>query len=115
MATVARAMTGAFGGVIQACVLTIIGDVFPDGRRGTANGVVMSAFAVASITGVPGGFWLATRLDTWRVPFAVLGVLGGAVLVLAWLVLPPLRGHLARGRHGPEVSPRVSMTPDPTY
>jgi predicted MFS family arabinose efflux permease len=107
---VARALTGAFGGVIQACVLAIVGDVFPDERRGTANGVVMSAFSVASITGVPGGIELANRLDSWRAPFAVLGVLGGAVLVLAWLVLPPLRGHLARGRHAPQVSTWAVMS-----
>src|SRR5262249_10356116 len=41
----------------------------------------------------------ATLSDSWRWPFAVLGVFGGAMLVVAWLVLPPLRGHLARGRH----------------
>src|SRR6202040_1140318 len=51
----ARAVAGAFGGVCGANVLAIIGDAFPDSRRGTATGVVMSAFSIASIMGVPLG------------------------------------------------------------
>lgn len=93
----ARAVAGAFGGVCAANLLAIIGDAFPDARRGTATGVVMSAFSVASIAGVPIGLYLAESLG-WRAPFAVLGALSGAVLVLAALVLPPLRGHLGRRR-----------------
>jgi DHA1 family inner membrane transport protein len=91
----ARTVTGAFGGGVGSCVLTIVGDVFPDSRRGRAMGVVMSAFSVATIAGVPAGLWLADELG-WRAPFAVLGVLGVGVLVLGPLVLPPLRGHLDR-------------------
>jgi predicted MFS family arabinose efflux permease len=93
----ARAVAGAFGGVCAANVLAIVGDAFPDARRGTATGVVMSAFSVASIAGVPIGLYLAEWLG-WRAPFAVLGALSGAVLGLAAWVLPPLRGHLGRRR-----------------
>src|SRR5436305_10101351 len=55
----ARGLAGAFGGVLGAAVMAIIGDVFADYRRGTAMGVVMSAFAVASVVGVPAGLGLA--------------------------------------------------------
>jgi MFS transporter, DHA1 family, inner membrane transport protein len=96
----ARAVTGAFGGVVAACVLTIVGDVFPDSRRGTAMGVVMSAFSAATIAGVPIGLSLANAFG-WRAPFAVLGVVGIGVLLLAGLVLPPLRGHLDRKHADP--------------
>jgi predicted MFS family arabinose efflux permease len=91
----ARTIAGAFGGVAAAVVLAIIGDAFPDSRRGTATGVVMTAFSVASIAGVPLGLLLAAQLD-WHAPFAVLAGLGALVLVLAAVVLPPLRGHLGR-------------------
>ncbi len=91
----ARAVAGAFGGVCAANVLAIVGDAFPDTRRATATGVVMSAFSVASIAGVPIGLFLAEKLG-WRAPFVVLGVLSGMVLLLAAWVLPPLRGHIGR-------------------
>jgi MFS transporter, DHA1 family, inner membrane transport protein len=92
----ARGVAGAFAGVVGATSMTIVGDVFADARRGTAMGVVMSAFSVASILGIPGGLGLA-NLFGWRAPFAVLGVLSAVILGLAWWVLPPLRGHLSRG------------------
>jgi predicted MFS family arabinose efflux permease len=106
----ARAVAGAFGGVCAACVLAIIGDAFPDHRRGTATGVVMSAFSVASIAGVPIGLYLAELLG-WRAPFAVLAGLGTAVLLLAAWVLPPLRGHLGR-RHAPVSAWIVATEPN---
>src|SRR5579884_690555 len=62
-------------------------------------GVVMSAFSLASIAGVPAGLMLAEWLG-WRAPFAVLAAVSAAVLLLAAGVLPPLRGHLSRGRPG---------------
>jgi MFS transporter, DHA1 family, inner membrane transport protein len=93
----ARTVAGAFGGVAAAVVLAIVGDAFPDARRATAMGVIMSAFSVASIAGVPMGLELADRFG-WHVPFAALGGLGAAVLVTAAVVLPPLRGHLRPGQ-----------------
>ncbi len=89
----ARIVAGDFGGVAAAVVLAIIGDVFHDAHRGTATGVVMSAFSVASIAGLPLGLYLADVLS-WHAPFVVLGCLAGVVLLVGAMVLPPLRGHL---------------------
>jgi predicted MFS family arabinose efflux permease len=91
----ARAVAGGFGGVVAAAVLTIIGDAFPEARRGRAMGVVMSSFSVASIAGVPAGLYLANLLN-WRAPFFVLAALSGVVLIAASFVLPSMRGHLSR-------------------
>src|ERR1035441_6082662 len=56
----ARALAGTFGGVTGAVILAIVGDVIPEHRQGKAMGMVMSAFSVASIFGVPLGLVLAT-------------------------------------------------------
>jgi predicted MFS family arabinose efflux permease len=108
---VARAVAGAFGGVVAANILAIIGDAFPDSRRGRATGAVMSAFSVASIAGVPAGLYLANLLG-WRAPFAVLAGLSAAVLVLVRFVLPPMRGHVVRGRPNTHV---WSVLVEPTH
>jgi predicted MFS family arabinose efflux permease len=91
----ARTVAGAFGGIVAATVLAIVGDAFPDERRGTAMGVVMSAFSLASIAGVPLGLMLAEG-NGWRSAFGILGGVSAGVLVLAALTLPRLRGHLQR-------------------
>ena len=51
----ARSITGAFGGILGALVLSIIGDTIPLKRRASAMGTVMTAFSVASVLGVPAG------------------------------------------------------------
>jgi predicted MFS family arabinose efflux permease len=92
-----RALAGAFGGVTGALVLAIVGDAVPEERRGAAMGLVMSAFSVASIGGVPCGLYLA-GLWNWHAPFFALAGLSLVILgVAAWL-LPPMRGHLAHAR-----------------
>jgi len=89
----ARIVAGGFGGVVAALVLAVVGDAFPYSRRGTAMGIVMSAFSIALITGVPLGLYLANALG-WAAPFAVLGGLSLVVLAVAIFTLPPLHGHL---------------------
>jgi predicted MFS family arabinose efflux permease len=89
----ARCATGAFGGILGGMALAIIGDVFPEERRGAATGVLMSAFALASVVGVPFGLYLGLRFD-WHVPFLALAALGCPVLVVATRALPPLRDHV---------------------
>jgi len=97
----ARALAGAFGGVTGALVLAMIGDAVPEERRGAAMGLVMSAFSVASIGGVPCGLYLA-RLWSWHAPFFVLAGLSAAILVVAAWLLPPMRDHL---QHAQETHP----------
>jgi predicted MFS family arabinose efflux permease len=89
----ARAVTGAFAGVMGANVLAIVSDVFPESRRATAMGVVMSSFSVASVVGIFAGLEVA-EVWGWRGPFLVLAVLCLPALLLGWRVLPPLRRHL---------------------
>jgi DHA1 family inner membrane transport protein len=93
----ARIITGCFGGILGGMAMAIIGDVFPEERRGRATGALMSAFALASVFGVPFGLYLGTRLG-WHAPFILLVGLGSPVLLVALRVLPPLRGHLDRAK-----------------
>ncbi len=97
MLLLGRAVAGGFAGVMGANVLAIVGDVFPESRRATAMGVIMSAFSVASIVGIPLGIFLANA-SGWQAPFLVLALLCVPVWLLALRVLPPLRGHLTRRR-----------------
>jgi predicted MFS family arabinose efflux permease len=92
----ARALTGCFGGILGGIAMAIVGDVFPEERRGRATGVLMSAFAVASIIGVPFGLVLGQNLG-WHVPFLAIVVLGVPVLIAGWMVLPRLADHI--GKH----------------
>jgi predicted MFS family arabinose efflux permease len=111
MLLAARAVTGAFGGVVAASILAIVGDAFPGPRRGRAMGAIMSAFSVASIAGVPAGLYLANLLN-WRAPFVALAALSAAVFVLVIFVLPSMRGHLVRGR---QISNVWSILIQPTH
>jgi predicted MFS family arabinose efflux permease len=109
----ARALAGAFAGLLSALVFAIVGDLVPEQRRGAALGVVMSAFSIAATAGVPISLYLANHF-TWRAPFFFLA---GLCLVVwsgvAWL-LPRMRGHLhaARARHPLEQARAVFRDPN---
>ena len=97
MLLVARAVAGAFGGVMGAMVFSIVGDIIPEYRRGAATGTVMSAFSLAAVVGLPIGLFLANFSD-WRAPFFFLTALGVMTVIATFLILPPLRGHLEHYR-----------------
>jgi len=92
----ARIATGAFGGILGGLALAIIGDVFPEQRRGAATGALTSAFALASVVGVPFAIFLGDRYD-WHSPFLMLAALGAVVLPAAMKALPALDEHLHAG------------------
>src|SRR5260370_29469849 len=94
----ARAAAGACGGVLGAVMLAIIGDAFPEERRGLATGVVMSSFSAAIIAGVPAGLFLAEACDAAAAPFLALAGLCAGLWIMAALLLPPLRQHLSGAR-----------------
>ncbi len=83
----ARIVTGAFGGLLSALILSIIGDVIPEFRRATAIGIVMGAFSVASVVGVPFGLFIANQYS-WHAPFIFLGILSTAILGLIVVAMP---------------------------
>ena len=89
----ARAAAGAFGGSLNAIIQSIIGDVFPPHKRGTATGVVASAFSLASVAGVPIGIFIAS-LGHWQYPFLALAVLCIPVWLFARRVVPDITGHV---------------------
>jgi len=93
----ARVLAGAFGGPTAALSLAVVSDVVPPERRGRAMGAVMSAFALASVLGVPAGLELA-RVGGWRLPFFAVAALGAAIAAIAMALLPPLRHHLEAPR-----------------
>lgn len=100
---VARVIAGAFGGPATAVSMSIIADTVPAARRGKAMGVVMGAFSLASVFGVPLGLELARR-GGWRLPFFAVASLGLVATAVGAALLPPLRSHLERG---------ASQTDDP--
>jgi len=110
----ARALAGAFGGVTGALILAIVGDVIPEHRRGAAMGLVMSAFSIANICGVPLGLMLASSFN-WHVPFFALAGLSVVILVILGRVMPSLRSHLAHLRQEPPTSRMLAILSGPAY
>jgi len=97
----ARLLAGAFGGPATSISYAIIADVIPVERRGKAMGAVLSAFAFASVFGVPAGLEMA-RFGGWQTPFFAVALLGLVTAVAVIAILPPLRIHLERKESGPK-------------
>jgi MFS transporter, DHA1 family, inner membrane transport protein len=89
----ARILTGLFGGLIGAQVLSIIADTFPYEKRGQAMATIFMAFSMASVFGVPFSLYLA-KLISWHAPFIFIGILGAILLPFLMKFLPPVTGHL---------------------
>jgi predicted MFS family arabinose efflux permease len=87
---IARLVAGAFGGILNACVLSIVSDLIPFERRGNAMGVVMSAFSMASVLGVPLGLYIA-QLFGWKAAFIFIFAVSIIFLFLSWLILPSIK------------------------
>lgn len=88
----ARIVTGAFGGILGAIVFSIVADIIPEARRGSAMGIVSTSFSMASVFGVPFGLYLATLLS-WHAPFYAIVVIGAIIYGVLMKVLPPMRSH----------------------
>jgi predicted MFS family arabinose efflux permease len=90
----ARLLAGVFGGVIAALCHTIVGEIIPFERRGRAMAIVMTAFSLATVAGVPAGLLLA-ELWGWHAPFFAVASLGAMLWVRAALSMPALDAHLS--------------------
>lgn len=90
---IARTAAGLFGGLIGVLVQTIVADVVPFERRGRAMGLIMAAFSVSTVAGVPLALFAANHFG-WHAPFLALGISSLAILAFAWPRMPSVREHL---------------------
>ena len=86
---IARIAAGACGGVAGALVMAIVSDVIPPERRGRGMSVVMTAFPLASVLGVPAGLVLVDFFE-WHAPFVLLAGLSIPIWLVACRYLPAL-------------------------
>ncbi len=91
-----RIISGLFGGLTSALILAVVGDAIPDSRRGRAMGLVMAAFSVASVVGVPFGLFIAS-LTNWHAPFYFLAILAIIILFLIHKYVPSITSHIDSG------------------
>ncbi|HEY6404413.1 MAG TPA: MFS transporter, partial [Blastocatellia bacterium] len=89
----ARALTGAFGGILGALTLAIVGDLLPIERRGRGMGIIMTSFSLAAVAGVPTGLALANAFS-WHAAFFLISGLGLPILIALGFMIPPLRAHM---------------------
>jgi DHA1 family inner membrane transport protein len=77
-----RALAGIGGGMLAGAVVATVADVFSPARRGLANGVAMSGYAVGQIGVLPAGTLLA---PVWG--FRGVFLLFAAILVVAFVAI----------------------------
>lgn len=92
----ARVFSGAFGGILTALVITMIGDALSNAKIGRGTSMVLSANAVASVLGVPAALFLV-HFGSWKTPFYVLFPITLSITLAAFFVLPSLKNHLSFG------------------
>ena len=99
---IARALAGAFGGILGAMVQTMVADLIPFERRGKAMGTIMAAFSLSTVAGVPLGLLLANHLPSlgWRAPFFFIVLLALIIFCIGFKMLPSLTAHMHRQRQG---------------
>lgn len=89
----ARIFTGAFGGLLGAMVLSIVGDLIPFERRATAMGTITTAFSMAAVFGVPFGLFMASKMS-WHAPFIFIGIAGIIITFLIYSFIPSMKDHI---------------------
>ena len=85
-----RCLSGFFGGALNSLVFTIATEEIPFERRGRALGVIMSAFSIASVLGVPSALWIADYWG-WKGSFSMVLILVALVFLVTFLKIPYLR------------------------
>lgn len=110
----ARVCAGLFGGPATSLAWSIVADVVEPARRGQAMGKVMGAFSIASIVGVPFGLEMA-KLNDWRMPFFVTGLLGFLVMIMVQRKMPALTVHLEGKQQPVSLRYLLAMFRNPQY
>lgn len=114
---IARALAGAFGGILGAMVQTMVADVIPFERRGKAMGTVMTAFSISTVAGVPLGLLLASSFPAigWRAPFFFIVLLAAGFWLIGYKLLPSLTAHLHSKRVGNIFQQIFTVAKEPSH
>ena len=99
---IARIFTGAFGGIIASQVFTIVADIIPLEKRASSMGIIMSAFSVASIIGVPISLWIADQ-TSWHMTFYLLAGASFLCSIAQLITFPNFRAHLGQSSKATQV------------
>jgi predicted MFS family arabinose efflux permease len=110
----ARIAAGLFGGVMGALVQTMVADAIPFERRGRAMGIVMSAFSLATVAGVPASLWVATHFG-WHASFIAIALASLVIAGVGLRTLPRLDAHLHSGRAANAGADIVTVLRDPGH
>ncbi len=95
---IARVGVGIGEAAYQAPVMALIAAYFPPHQRGRALSLMACAIYIGQMSGMAGGPAIAAA-HGWRTPFAVLGCVGLAVGLAAWLLIrEPPRDALPAGQ-----------------
>ncbi|HTL83281.1 MAG TPA: MFS transporter [Bacteroidia bacterium] len=89
-----RLLTGMFSGVLSAAIFSVVADVFPFEKRGTAMGKVMMGIGAAAVIGVPLGNYAAT-VYTWQMTFFSIAAFATLVFAGILLLIPSMTGHIS--------------------
>jgi MFS transporter, DHA1 family, inner membrane transport protein len=90
---IGRMLAGLFGGILGGTIYSIVGDIVPVQRRGNAMGIIMSAFSIASVAGVPLGLYLAGRFS-WNAPFFLVVIMAIIFAVSIMYLIPKINQHI---------------------
>ncbi|MFC7298548.1 MFS transporter [Herminiimonas aquatilis] len=114
---IARALAGAFGGILGAMVQTMVADVIPFERRGKAMGTVMTAFSMSTVAGVPLGLLLASTFPDigWRAPFFFIVLLACTFWFIGYKLLPNLTAHMHDNRVGNVFQQLFAVAKEPSH
>ncbi|EIJ43865.1 arabinose efflux permease family protein [Beggiatoa alba B18LD] len=87
---IGRFLAGFFSAPVTALAIALIVYHIPSNQRPRALSLVMGAFSLVTIIGVPASLELA-QLGHWRLPFILLQGLGIAIFLFAYRYLPTQR------------------------
>lgn len=109
----ARALAGFFGGVLNSLVMAIVSDSIVYEKRGSAMGIVSTAFSLASVFGVPLGIWIATQFD-WHISFKLLAGLAFLLLFLMVKWVPSQKEFIRDRAAAHLLQPLIRVATTPT-
>ncbi|MGJ5176328.1 MFS transporter [Bradyrhizobium oligotrophicum] len=104
---VIRACAGFFAGPLWGLLIAIASDNVPPERRGTAVGILIGAYGLALVAGLPLGVMVAVSALGWQMNFVGIAVIGLALTVIVSWQIGAQRQHLSdlrawswSGQHG---------------